>query len=73
MFVKCSRQKIEQRFAFLPNICYYKYRKRRRLIMAQDKITSKQQEILEYIKETILKKEYPSDDWRNNRLHDSGE
>ena len=27
--------------------------------MAQDKITSKQQEILEYIKETILKKGYP--------------
>lgn len=27
--------------------------------MAQDKITSKQQEILEYIKETILKKRYP--------------
>ena len=27
--------------------------------MAQDKITSKQQEILEYIKETILQKGYP--------------
>ena len=27
--------------------------------MAQDKITSKQQEILEYIKDTILKKGYP--------------
>ena len=30
--------------------------------MAQDKITSKQQEILEYIKETILQKGYPP--WR---------
>ena len=27
--------------------------------MAQDKITAKQEEILEYIKETILKKGYP--------------
>ena len=27
--------------------------------MAQEKITAKQQEILEYIKETILKKGYP--------------
>ena len=27
--------------------------------MSQEKITSKQQEILEYIKETILKKGYP--------------
>jgi len=53
------RQKNEQRFAFYPNICYYKNRKCRRLNMAQDKITSKQQEILEYIKETILKKGYP--------------
>ena len=61
MFVKGCRQKNEQRFAFSSNICYYKYRKRRRLIlsMAQDKITSKQQEILEYIKDTILKKGYP--------------
>ena len=27
--------------------------------MAQDKLTAKQQEILEYIKNTILKKGYP--------------
>ena len=31
--------------------------------MEQDKITAKQQEILEYIKNTILKKGYP-EKWR---------
>jgi repressor LexA len=60
MFVNAFTKKIEQRFAFLSNICYYKIRNiAGGRFMAQDKITAKQQEILEYIKETILKKGYP--------------
>ena len=52
------RKKSEQRFAFFSNICYY-YIIRGGTYMAQGKITDKQREILEYIKETILKKGYP--------------
>lgn len=52
------RKKNEQRFAFFSNICYY-YINRGGTYMAQGKITDKQREILEYIKETILKKGYP--------------
>ena len=49
---------IEQTFAFYQFMCYSMGRKGGDC-MVQETLTSKQQEILEYIKETILNKGYP--------------
>ena len=50
-------------FAFLIPICYTEKKvctaKKGAFIMAQGKITAKQQEILDYIKDEILKRGYP--------------
>ena len=40
--------------------------------MAQRKITAKQQEILDYIKEEILKKGYPPADAGEERIYPQG-
>jgi len=71
LFVNIFCQKIEQKFAFSSDLCYYNIRTKDNVrtklhsyrsggyYMARGKISAKQQEILEYIKETILKKGYP--------------
>ena len=61
MFVNRKIKKIEQKFAFSSDMWYDETRisVRGGSAMHQEQITAKQTEILEYIKDTILKKGYP--------------
>ena len=61
MFVNRKIKKIEQKFAFSSDMWYDETRisVRGGSAMHQEQITAKQTEILEYIKECVLKKGYP--------------
>ena len=61
MFVNRKIKKIEQKFAFSQNMWYDETRisVRGGSAMSQEQLTAKQTEILEYIKECVLKKGYP--------------